>query len=72
MGLTYLTNSSYTSFSTTFFSATLLSLYKSTGTVWNLSISNLSEFHFKLAKSVSLVNFDVSAPVPFFKLDFVA
>ena len=46
IALTFLTNSSYTFFLATFFSATLLSLLNS------VPVSNLSIFDFKLAKSV--------------------
>ena len=43
---------------------TLLSLLKSTGTVSNFSMSNLSASGFKLAKS----HFDVPTPIAFLNL----
>ena len=46
---TFATNLSHTAFLTTSFSTTLLSLLKSTGTVTNLSMPNLSTSVFKLA-----------------------
>ena len=49
---TLATNLSYAVFLTTSFFTTLLSLLKSTGTVANLSTSNLSASLFKLAKFV--------------------
>ena len=49
----------YSLYNHTIFS-TLLSLLKSPGTVFNLSISD-----FKLTKSTSLANFDVSTPAAF-------
>ena len=67
--VTFLTNSSYAVSLQTSSSATLLSLYKLSGTVFNLSISRSSKSDFKLAKST---NFDVSTPVALFKSDFVA
>ena len=45
----------------------LFKLLKPFSTFLNLSISNLSASDFKLAKSVFLANFDVSALVTFFK-----
>ena len=54
-----------------FFTASL-TLFKSAGVVSNLSISNLSNSKFKLAKSTFLANFDVSLLVAFFKSTFVA
>ena len=59
-------------FLTTFLFTTLLSLLKSTGTVCNLSASNLATFHLKLAKSFFLTNCDVSMPVAPFQSHFVA
>ena len=47
---TLATNLSYTAFLTTSFFTTSLSLFKSTGTDSNLSISSLSTSVFKLAK----------------------
>ena len=60
------TNLSYTLFLTTLLSTTLLSLNKSKGTVFNLSISILSTIDFKLAKSHFAAKLDVSTPVAFF------
>ena len=57
---TLLTNLSYTSFLTTLFFTTSLSLLKSTGTGANLSISNLSTSVFKLAKFVFNAKLEVS------------
>ena len=54
-----------------FFTASL-TLFKSTGVVSNLSISNLSNSKFKLAKSTFLGNCDVPLFVAFFKSTFVA
>ena len=51
MALTCLTNSSYSVYLTTFFTASL-SLLKTTGAVSNLPISNLSTLLFKLLKPV--------------------
>ena len=65
MALTLVTNFSYTLFLTTLFT-TLLSLHKSTGTVFNLSISNSSTSDFKLTKSTFLAKSDLSTPVAFF------
>ena len=65
MALTLVTNLMYTVFSTAPLFTTLLSLYKSTGTVFNLSISNSSTPNFELAKSVFLADSDVSTPVAF-------
>ena len=56
----------------TSFFTTALSLLKSTGTVTNLWISNLSISSFKVAKSDFAASLDVSIPVAFFKPDFVA
>ena len=50
----------------------MLSLLKSTGTVFNLSTSILSTSAFKLAKSDFAANLEVSTPVAFFKSAFVA
>ena len=58
---TLATNLSYTVLLTTSFFTTLLSLLKSTGTVANLPISNLSNSVFKLAKFVFNAKFEVSA-----------
>ena len=87
MTLTFLTNSSYTSFLITFVSTTTLNFFKS---VSNLSASNLSTLLFKLikplnllasnsstvvlklAKSASSSIFYVSTLVALFKSDFVA
>ena len=66
MALTLVTNFSYTLFLTTSLFTTLLSLHKSTGTVFNLSISNSSTFDFKLTKSAYLAKSDLSPPVAFF------
>ena len=63
---TFLTNSSYKVFLTIPVFTASLRLLKSTGVVSNSSISNLSIFNFKLAKSAFLANFDVSTPVAFF------
>ena len=52
MLFTLATNLSYTSFLTTWFSTTSLSLLKSTGTGTNLSMSNWSTSVFKLARFV--------------------
>ena len=49
MALTLVTNLLYTVFSTTPLFTALLSLYKSTGAVFNLSISNSSTPDFRLA-----------------------
>ena len=57
----FATNLSYIVFLTTSFFTTLLSLLKSTGTVANLSISNLSTSVFKLDRFVFNANFEVSA-----------
>ena len=65
--VTFLTNSSYAVSLQTSSSATLLSLHKLSGTVFNLSISRSSKSDFKLAKSTN-----VSTPVALFKSDFVA
>ena len=64
---TFGTNLSYTIFFTTSLLTTLLSLLKSTGTVFHLSTSILSISAFKLAKSDFAANVDVSTPVAFFK-----
>ena len=65
MALTLVTNLMYTVFSTAPLFTTLLSPYKSIGTVFNLSISNSSTPNFELAKSVFLADSDVSTPVAF-------
>ena len=68
MELTLLTTLSYTVVLTTSLFTTLLSLLKSTGSVFDLSISNSSTSGFKLAKPVFLVKSDVSTPVAFLNL----
>ena len=68
--LNFLTNLLYTSFLTTSFFNTLLSSLKSTGLVFNLSISNLSKSDFKPAKLVFLSDFGVTTPVALFKSTF--
>ena len=65
MELTFLTNLLYIFFIITSFFAALLSLLKSTVTVFNLSISKSSIFDFKLAKSGLLANCDASTAVVF-------
>ena len=78
----------YKSFLTTSFFTTSLSLYKSTGTGTNLSVSNLSTLlkllkphgtflnlsisDFEIAKSVFLAKDDISTPGGIFKSVFVA
>ena len=57
---TLVTNLSYTVFLSTLFFTTSLSLFKSTGTETNLSISNLSTYLFKLNKFVFNAKLDVS------------
>ena len=47
-------------------------MLKSSEIVFNLSISNLSRWDFKLAKSAFLAKDDVSTPVVFFKSAFIA
>ena len=54
IALMFLTNSSYTVFSTTLFFTTSRSLLKSVGVVSILSISDLSISGFKLAISISI------------------
>ena len=54
-----MTNWTYIVFLTTSVFTTLLNLLKSTGTVANLSISNLSTSVFKLAKFVFNAKFEV-------------
>ena len=49
----------------------LFKLFKAFGASYSLSISNWPTSDFKLGKSVILVKFYVSAPVAFFKSDFV-
>ena len=68
---TLATNLSYTVFLTTSFFTVLLNLLKSTGTVTNFSISNLSTSAFKLTKSDFAANLDVLIPVAFFKSVFL-
>ena len=65
IALTFLTNSSYTSFLTTYLPTTSLNFFKSTGRASNLPISNLSIFNSELAKSTFLPNLVVSTPVFF-------
>ena len=62
---------SYAKFLTTLLLTTLLSLLKSTGTVFNLTISILSASTFNLAKFDFNARLDVSVPVAFFKSVFV-
>ena len=59
-------------FLTTLFLQHHLVYSKSTGTVSNFSISNLSISAFKLAKSGFAASLDVSIPVAFFQSAFVA
>ena len=66
MALTLVTNLSYTIFSKTSLSITLLSFLKSVGTVLSLSISVSYTSAFKLPKSDFAAKLDVSAPVVFF------
>ena len=56
----------YIVFLTTLLFTTLLSSLKST------VVSNLSTSDFKMTKSISLANFDVSMPVALLKSDFIA
>ena len=56
----------------TSFFTTSLSLFKSTGTGINLSISNSFTSAFKLAKSDFAASLDVSIPVAYFKPAFDA
>ena len=51
-------------------STLLFKLLELLGTLFNLSISNLSASGFKLAKSVFLAKSDISNPVSFFKSAF--
>ena len=62
MTLTFMTNLSYTVLLTTSLFTTLLSLIKSTGTDFKLSISNSSKSYFNLAKPVFLAKSDVGTP----------
>ena len=66
--LTFATNLSCTVFLTTSLFSTLLSLFKSTGTVFNLSTFILSISAFKLAELDFASNLDVSTPVAFLNL----
>ena len=50
----------------------LLRLLLKSAEIFNLPISNSSISDFKLAKSVFLANYDVSASAALFKSDFVA
>ena len=61
-----MSSSSYTVFLTTLFFTTLHSSLKSVGTVFDLSISNLSTS----AKPVFLADFDVSKPAAFLRQIF--
>ena len=61
-----------TNLSTSNSSTLLFKLLKLVETFSSLSISNLSTSDVKLARSTSVANFDVSAPVAFFKSAFVA
>ena len=56
----------------TYLSALLFKLLKLDGTFFNLSISHLSTFDFKSAKSTFLANLDLSMPGAFLKSAFVA
>ena len=47
-------------------------MFKLLGTIFNLSISNLSTSDFKLAKSVFSAKSDASTPAAVFKSAFVA
>ena len=58
----------YTSFLTTSFFATSLSLLQSTGTGTNLSASNLSTLYSKLAKLTFLANFNASTHLAFYNI----
>ena len=69
---TLVTNLSYTVFLTTSFFTTLLNLLKSTGTVTNLSMSNLSTSVFKPAKFVFNANPEVSTCAIFLTSAFLA
>ena len=69
---TLASNLSCTVFLTTLFFTAALSLLKSTGTVTNWSIPNLSTSVFKLPQSYFAVSLDVSIAVAFFKSVFVA
>ena len=70
--LTLINNSAYPVFLATSVSTTLLSLYKSTRTVYNFSISILSTLDFQLAKSNFAAKLDVSNSVAPFKSAFFA
>ena len=70
--LANLTNSLDTVSLTTSFSTTLIWLYKSTETVFNLWISKSLISDFKLAKLTFLANCDVSISAAFFKSDVIA
>ena len=61
--LTLVTNLSYRVFLTTSLSTTLLSLLKSGGTVFSLSMSILSTSAFKLSKSDFAAELDVSTSI---------
>ena len=66
---TFVTNLFYIVFLITSFFTTFLSLPKSTGTVLDLSISNLSSLVFKLAKFDFSAKLEVSIPVAFLILN---
>ena len=65
---TWAANLSYTVFLTNSLFTTLLSLLKSTGTVFNLSTSILSISAFRLAKSDFDAKLDLSTPVALLNL----
>ena len=65
MVLIFLTNSLYTVFLISSVFTTLLSLLKSTGIGFNLPLSNLLIFDFRLAKSALSVKSDASTPAAF-------
>ena len=72
IAFTFPTNLPYTAFLTTSLFTTLLRLYKSTGTVFNLPSSILSTSAFNLAKFHFNARLDVSILVAPFKSVFVA
>ena len=65
IALTFATNLLYTDFLTSSLFTTFLSLLKSAGRVFNLSMSILSTSAFKLAKWDFAARLDVSTPVAF-------
>ena len=71
MELTFATNFSYTVFVTTSLFTILLNLLKSTGAVFNLSISILPTPAFNLDKFDFNARLDVSIPVSFFLNQFL-